>query len=235
MIEQRWILCLAAVLSLSAGAAAAVKVSPVVIDAYQVEQGQMFTVTLYNSKAHPVDVNLEWGWFDLQEDGTVVLDNAAGQEQDWLHLPVSNCRLEPESAAQIQVALARADFTAITPVLYINLQDPTEPVSLRVAVLFALSLERPAQPAQLEVLGCDAANLRIRAANPNTCHIFFDGVLRLYRAGALVKEVSIPPRLILAESRREFSLPLIPGADQAVINSKTAASLVVELATGSDL
>ncbi|HHX01598.1 MAG TPA: hypothetical protein GX739_02880 [Firmicutes bacterium] len=224
MSIARRILYLVALLLFSSRLQAAVMVSPVIIDAYQVERGSAFTVTMMNPKTYPLDVALEWGWFTMSSDGTVLLDEKAAPELDWLYLSNPVCHLEPESTTQIVITVNRADFTAVTPVLYISLQDPQSPVAVRVAVLFALSSEQPTRPVQIEFIESCQTDLRIRVTNPNPCHIYFDGVVELYRSAELIDEISITPKLVLAQSQRDISVPLNPGADQVIVTSDAAAA-----------
>lgn len=208
----------AAVLLLCCGSVqAAIVVSPVVVDEYRVSKGTQFEITLFNPGPKPQIVNLDWGWYTLQADGTVELTAEDDRARDYLSVSERVCLLQPESSERITVTVNKHDFTSISPVLFISSTETV--IQTHVAVLFALSTAVPQKPLEAELLNRSRSGWQISVTNSNPCHAYFGGEIEVYQNGEVVERKSIAPRLLLAESERQFILDIDPTAEQIVIRS----------------
>ncbi len=203
-------LCLLLILVLlMAKTSLAVMVSPIVIDASQVRQGETFLITLTNTKPVSRTIALSLGWFSLDLDGAVNLEFhplVESKVEEYVTLDIRSCTLEPGETKTISMSLISAEFSSISPVLAIDVLGNS--VSWRLAVLLLLSTDEPNMPLQLSGYEWQSDGLVIELENPNFAHYLFQGQLELYQAKKEVTLINLPSCQLLAKSKRRLKIPI---------------------------
>lgn len=207
--------------------AAAMIISPVIIDAYDVHVGDQFTLTLINTDEDWQKVSLDLGLFTLREDGTVELDDtytARQQAKHYVNINESNYVLQPGKQQIVTIEIQNQDFSAASLVLFVKKHG--EQLSSRMAVLLLFSTTGPDQYIQVSEINLSNVHLTLTLTNPNPCHVFFGGNMELRRSNGSREVISMSPVLILANTQRTIQLPVASDTEQITLYSTFLAEQV---------
>jgi hypothetical protein len=204
---------IAVCLVVSATVGATVSVSPVVIEAVQVEAGQVFDILCHNWGDEVIAMDLSLALFDQDESGGVVLledASAIERAQGFLNIAMETIFLEPDEEGVIQVELLGDEFDHLYGVLLIEPRQGG--IQTRFAVLFLLSTAGSEVEANMAV-SCWAKEeeaLTFTVQNNGLRHGPWEGELHFFDASDQLSEKrQITSGLILAGRSRgvQVSLP----------------------------
>lgn len=120
----RVILAMAVLLLVCCGQAlASIAVAPVIIEADQVQAGQVFTVVCSHGGEEPLEVALSLALFDQDAWGRVILmedEASVARAEEALSLERRRFLLQPGQSEAVQVQLAHADFQHLYAVLFLR-------------------------------------------------------------------------------------------------------------------
>lgn len=214
----RVILAMAVLLLVCCGQArASIAVAPVIIEADQVQAGQVFTVVCSHGGEEPLEVALSLALFDQDAWGRVILmedEASVARAEEALSLERRRFLLQPGQSEAVQVQLAHADFQHLYAVLFLR---PVRPgPSTRLAVLFLLSSGEGTPSLDLSGWEQRGTDLTITVENSGLCHGFWAGELLLFDGeGKLAEKVSVQSGVVLPGRSRGLQVSL-PGWVQQV-------------------
>lgn len=190
---------------------AAVSVSPVIIEAVQVQLGQSFEIVCQNAGTEELDFQLSLALFDQSEDGSVFFmeDSEAIQRvEETLILEKKDFTLPAGGMESLKLRLAREDFDHLYAVLFVKPRQPG--IQTRFAVLFLLSTSGKEASLAVASLEHKEELLAFSVQNSGLRHGLWEGELLCFDAGDILGEtLSIRSGVVLAGRSRdvEVSLP----------------------------
>ncbi len=198
--------CLGLLLLFCLPSQASIVVSPVVIDAYDIQLHQTITIQVSNLGEDKQSVEVAWGWFDQDEQGAVVISRdpqAQKQAQQWMKCSPTRFQIEPGATELIRASIHNIDFTAIYPVMFITtIQDG---MRAHQAVLFLLSTNKPKVAIEVGEAYWEEDLLMVELRNPATVHQGIRGVIEFFDGqDTLVSLAEIPLRRLLPGRRRSL-------------------------------
>ncbi len=203
-------------------AGATVSVSPVVLEAVQVEVGQVFQIFCQNWGEEEITMDLTLALFDQDESGSVIfLEDAQGRARakKTLNVDVETLSIEPNGRDVIQVELLQDDFDHLYAVLFIKPRQGG--IQTRFAVLFLLSTAG-SEGADMTVLALDKQHesLTFTVQNNGLRHGPWQGELHFFDvADQLNEKRQISSGLILAGRRRGVQVSLPPWVHRVEVRS----------------
>lgn len=201
---------------------AQVSVAPVIIEAVQVQPGQVFEVLCQNWGEEAVGVSLSLALFDQQETGNVVFledETALQKAAEVLSLDQDALLLGAYQQSSIQVTLNHTDFDNMYAVLFV--QPNQVGVQTRFAILFLLStagtevMDMSVSPGVMEG---DAVTFTVQ--NHGLRHGPWEGEVHLFDAADQLSEKhQVTSGLVLAGRSRDVRVPLPSWAHRVDIRS----------------
>lgn len=162
---------------------ATVSVSPVIVEAVQVEAGQVFAIVCQNWGEQNIEMQLSLALFDQDETGSVVFledGEAVRRAKEALTLDREALFLEPQEQGIVQVELTRDDFDHLYAVLFVK---PTQRgVLTRFAVLFLLSTSEDKANVSVSSWVQQGEALAFTVHNNGLKHALWEGELHLFDA-----------------------------------------------------
>lgn len=208
----KWIGIVMVVLFLPWGnAQAMVSVSPVIVEAVGVAEGQTFEVLCQNWGDQPIEMQLSLALFDQSETGGVVFledPEAVHRASGFLTLHTDALSLDPNGEDVVRVELIDNSFDNLYAVLFVKPRQVG--VQTRFAVLFLLSTSVN-KLANMTVSSWvqqeDALTLTVE--NHGLRHGLWEGEVHLYDASDQVGEKrQITSGVVLAGRSRGVQVPL---------------------------
>lgn len=135
------LICVLVIIALGAtNCWAKISVSPVVIEAGNVKEGDCFQIMFGRGGDEPVVVKLSLAQFERDQDGNIYfLEDEASirKAREILKLAEETFPLDPNEQKVVEVQVATDDFSEFSGVLFAKSNQPGIPV--RFAILFLLS------------------------------------------------------------------------------------------------
>lgn len=192
-------------------ARAQVSVAPVIVEAVQVQKGQVFEIFCQNWGEEAIGISLSLALFDQQETGNVVfLENGEALQRvnEVLSLDQDAIVLEAQQKSAIRVELIGDDFDNTYAVLFVKPNQVG--VQTRFAVLFLLStaaneiVEMSISPWVKE-----GDDLTFTVQNNGLRHSPWEGEIHFFDAlDQLSEKREITSGLVLAGRSRDIRVPL---------------------------
>ncbi|NMB01378.1 MAG: hypothetical protein GX971_07680 [Firmicutes bacterium] len=189
---------------------ARVSVSPVIVEAVNVQAGQVFQITCQQQGTEQVELGLSLALFDQDKQGGVVFledDCSVLTVRENLRLASDNLVLEPNQQTTIQVEVARDEFDHLYAVLFIKPKQMGIPT--RLAVLFLLSTSGAQADFDISAWERNERTLNLTVYNKGLSHGFWTGELLCSdAAGERAERLAVQSGTVLAGRSRGLSIDL---------------------------
>lgn len=190
---------------------AAVSVSPVIIEAVEVQEGQTFEIVCRHQGEEEIPLQLSLALFDQDEMGGVVFledTEATKKARALLTLDKEEFWLAPNGEEAVQVRLGGDDFDHLYAVLFVRSSEPG--LQIRFAVLFLLTTLARQGEVTVSSFHHQEEALIFILQNTGLSHGLWEGVLHCFDAAdRLGEKRSLQSGLVLAGRSRavEVALP----------------------------